>query len=105
MFLTVNDVTKTPWTRHAFASQFQKVREKAGMQKHVLRQVRNSAAIFALQADLTDAEFQQRFGGTKDDVRAMKDPYTDINQKIIDKGADKLAEYAVRPVEKLNMFR
>lgn len=93
LLLTVNDRTKLPWTKDAFNKQFRNVAEKAGLTGYVFRQIRNSAAIFALQADLNDGEFQQRFGWTKDDVREMRDLYTDKNQQIIDRGADKLAEY------------
>ena len=77
------------WT---WLDQVVAVAEKAGLTDYVFRQIRNSAAIFALQADLNDGEFQQRIGWTKDDVREMRDLYTDKNQKIIARGADKLAE-------------
>jgi len=91
LLLTVNDLTKMKWTKDSFYNQYKKVLEQCGLKGHVFRRIRNSSAIHALKADLTDAEFQQRYGWTKSDVRAMRDLYTDIDQEIIDKGAEKIA--------------
>jgi hypothetical protein len=91
LLLTVNDLTKRPWTKDAYHKQFRKVCDACGLQGYVFKRIRNSAAINALKADLTEAEFQQRFGWSKDDVKAMRDLYTDIDQDILDTGAKKLA--------------
>lgn len=90
LLLTVNDLTKHQWTKNSFYNQFRKVCEACGLDGYVFRRIRNSAAINALKADLTDAEFQQRFGWSKKDVKAMIAHYTDIDQDIIDSGAKKL---------------
>lgn len=91
LLLTVNDRTHKPWTKDAFHKQFRKVADACGLGGYVFRRIRNSSAIHALKANLTDAEFQQRYGWSKADVKLMRDHYTDIDQEIIDSGAKKLA--------------
>lgn len=93
LLLTVNDLTKKPWTKDAFHKHFRKVADACGLKGYVFRRIRNSSAIHALKADLTDAEFQQRYGWSKNDVKLMRDHYTDIDQEIIDSGAKKLARF------------
>lgn len=93
LLLSVNDHTQLQWTKDAFYHQFKKVRDKAGLRGYVFRHIRNSAAINALKADLNDAEFKQRFGWSRKQVEAMRDHYTDIEQDIIDSGADKLEAF------------
>ena len=90
LLLTVNDVTGMMWTKNSFYNQFRKVRDACGLQGRVFRRIRNSSAIHALKANLTPAEFQQRYGWTEKSVEAMRDLYTDIDQEIIDEGAKKL---------------
>ncbi|WP_268123888.1 hypothetical protein [Roseivirga pacifica] len=93
LLLTVNDLTGMKWTKNSFRNKFDQVRDKANMHGYVFRKIRNSAAIYALKAGLTDAEFQQRFGWSKATVEEMKLRYSDIDQEIIDSGAEKLRAY------------
>jgi len=94
LMLTVNDRTGRPWSKDAFEKQFAKVREAAGMDGYVFRQLRNSAAMHAEQADLTDAEFESVFGWPRDQVRAMlSQHYSDKNQKAAESGIAKLHDY------------
>lgn len=90
LLLTVNDHSQRPWNKNSFKHFFNKVRKEAKLDGYVFRHIRNSAAINALKADLTSAEFKQRFGWSRKQVETMRDHYTDIDQDIIDTGADKL---------------
>ena len=94
LMLTVNDRTGRPWTKDAFEKQFDKVRKSAGMDKHIFRQLRNSAAMHAEQADLTDAEFEAIFGWPREQVQTMlRNYYSDRNQASAESGVAKLHAY------------
>lgn len=93
LILTVNDITKRPWTKNAFYNQFSRVCDKAGMKGFVFRKIRNSAAIYGLRFNLTDTEFRQRFGWSKDTVEQMRNHYTDIDQEVMDSAAAKVKAY------------
>ena len=96
LLLSVNDVTSKVWTKDAFYHQLQKVLRNANLSGHQFRKIRNSSAIRALKADLTNAEFKQRYGWSRKTVEQMRDLYTDIDQEIIDTGADKIEKYEER---------
>lgn len=93
LLLTVNDYSGLQWTKNSFNKKFRQVCAEAGLDDYVFRQIRNSAAIYGLRADLTDAEFKQRFGWSKEQVEEMRDYYTDIDQEIMDQAAAKWAAY------------
>jgi len=94
LMLTVNDRTGRPWTKDAFENQFSKIRDKAGMKGYVFRQLRNSAAMHAEAADLTDAEFESVFGWPRHQVRTMlSQHYSDRNQRAAESGIAKLHDY------------
>lgn len=90
VYLTVNDFTGEPWTVHAFSKQFRKVCEAMGLKGYQFRKIRNSAAIDCLKAELTEKEFKQRFGWSKEMVEHEIDYYTDIDQEIIDSASEKI---------------
>lgn len=103
LLLTVNDFSGAKWTKNSFLKMFEKVRTACGLEGYGFRHIRNSKAIECLRADLTDAEFRQRFGWAKKDVEAMRSLYTDIDQEILDSGADKLEAFE-RKRKKSNAF-
>lgn len=97
LLLTVNDATGKQWTKDSLSHAFRDMADQAGLEGHLFRQIRNSAAIHAERADLTDAEFEAIFGWPKENVRKMlTEFYGDRDQTVANRAVEKLEEYRNR---------
>jgi len=103
LLLTVNDSTGRQWGNNTFNKKFRRVCDALGMDGYVFRQLRNSAAMHAVNADLTAQEFEAVFGWPVEAVNKMlRDYYSDRNQESADKGIAKLSDYRARKGSRTN---
>lgn len=92
--LTVNDFHGKPWNKDALSHKFREIADKAGLEGFQFRQLRNSAAIHAERAGLSDAEFEAVFGWPIEHVRKMmREHYGDRDQTVADRAITKLEDY------------
>jgi hypothetical protein len=94
LLLTVRDNNKRTWDKFFFNKKFRYICSLVGLDGYQFRQIRNSAAMIAERAELTDAEFESIFGWPRDHVRKMmREYYGDRDPEVAKRGIAKIEEY------------